>query len=166
MRRPHGIACALSVMVALGCARPTPSAVSADLGSRIAGSWRAELTLDRPPIFVRDKTLSARGLTGEFAFVRAGADRRDRATDASAFGVYDIDFGVLGAPHRREVPSASLYALSPDSIEIRLDHLDAEAFVIFRGKLEGDSILGGWDISIPRVTEGGGKFVMVRKERR
>jgi hypothetical protein len=117
--------------------------------------------LERLPVLAARTTSSKHTLLGSFAFVASG----DRArSSAAAYGVYDIDFASLGVPRGRGVPAATLLALAMDSVEIRLDPMN-DANVVLRGQLEGDSIVGVWNVSVPRVTEGGGRFVMVRRRR-
>ena len=132
------------------------------LGSQVAGSWTIQLTVDRPPIFARDAARDGHRISGTFAFVSADSDR---ATPA-AFGVYDLDFTHLGLPHRRGVPAATLVAASRDSLEIRLNPTADDAVIVLRGQLRGDSILGTWTMSIPRITESGGRFAMARRRER
>jgi hypothetical protein len=127
----------------------------------MAGSWTARLTLDRLPVLAASTTSSKQTLFGKFAFIPS-TDRAVQGT-AAAYGVYDIDFATLGLPHRRGVPAATLRPLAKDSVEIRLDPMNDQTFIVLRGQLHGDSIVGVWDVSVPRVTEGGGRFVMVRR---
>jgi hypothetical protein len=146
----------------VACDRESPASVKRDLGSHMAGSWTVRLMLERLPVLAARTTSSKHTLLGSFAFVASG----DRArSSAAAYGVYDIDFASLGVPRGRGVPAATLLALAMDSVEIKLDPIN-DANVVMRGQLRGDSIIGIWDVSVPRVTEGGGRFQMVRRRER
>jgi hypothetical protein len=148
---------------ALACDRETPASVNRDLGARMAGSWTARLTLDRLPVLAVNRASNNETLIGKFAFV-ASTDRA--APRATAYGVYDMDFTGLGLPRRRGVPAATLVSLSEDSVEIRLDPTNDETVIVLRGLVQGDSVFGTWTVSVPRVTQGGGRFVMVRRHER
>ena len=98
---------------ALACDRETPASVNRDLGARMAGSWRARLTLERLPVLGVNTASNKETLFGEFAFV-ASTDRASQSA-AVAYGVYDIDFTGLGLPRRRGVPAATVLAVQQDS---------------------------------------------------
>lgn len=154
--------CSFTIAV-VGCDREAPAAENRDLGSRMTGSWTVQLTVDRLPFLAAETVAREQTLVGEFAFV-ASTDRADRS--AAAYGVYDVDFGRLGLSQRRGVPAATLLAVQQDSVEIRLAPMDDQTVILLRGRLQGDSIAGVWDVSVPRVTAGGGRFVMVRHHER
>ena len=146
---------------ALACDHEAPSSVNRDLGARMAGSWTARLTLDRLPVLGVNTASNKETLFGKFAFV-ASTDRVGQSA-AVAYGVYDMDFTDLGLPRRRGVPAATLLALTQDSVEMRLDPTNDATVIMLRGLVQGDSLFGTWTVSVPRVTEGGGRFVMVRR---
>jgi hypothetical protein len=148
---------------AAGCDREAPAAENRDLGSRVAGSWTVRLTVDRLPFLAARTTAREQSLVGTFAFVPS-TDPADRS--AAAYGVYDVDFARLGLAQRRGAPAATVLAVQQDSVEIRLDPMNDETVIVLRGLVQGDSVLGTWTVSVPRVTQGGGRFVMVRRRER
>jgi hypothetical protein len=150
-----GLCAALTV----ACDRESLASVSREVGSHVAGKWTARLTLDRLPILAGSTARLNQTLFGTFAFV--ASTERSSASGPAAYGVYDIDFTGLGLPRSRGVPAATLRALHGDSLEIRLDGVGDQATMVLRGELGGDSIVGTWGVSVPRVTEGGGRFAMV-----
>ena len=153
----------LALMVtAHACERGAVAAGDGHLGARVSGSWTIQLFTDRLPIFARDAARGRHRIAGTFAFVQADADP-NATPAAAAFGVYDLDFTPLGLPHRRGMPAATLLAVHQDSVEIRLDPTADDAAFVLRGQLRGDSILGTWTMSIPRLTETGGRFAMARR---
>ena len=156
--------CAVTVMLAasvLACDRDAPRPLNSDLTLRMAGSWSVHFTVERIPVLAHRSAIT-QTLAGKFAFVPPSADLQTR-THAAAYGVYDVDFSSLGLPRRRELPAATMVAIPPDSVEIRLDPENQETSIVLRGELRRDSIAGTWNVSIPRVTEGGGRFVMARQ---
>jgi len=148
------------VVCEVACGRDSPPRNS-ELATRMAGSWTVRFTVERIPLLAKSSA-TARTLDGKFAFVPPSADLRTQ-TNAAAYGVYDVDFSGLGLPRRRDLPAATMVALRSDSVEIRLDPDNEETSIVLRGKLGGDSIAGTWNVSVPRVTEGGGRFVMARQ---
>ena len=151
MRRPW-ITLALAALVACG-ERGDVAQAAETLGPRLAGTWDIRLDLDQRPVLRGQGPGEVRG---SIAFL--ANKRRDGPAD---YGTYDIDFRPFGFDPRGEgeTPVAIARWLPGDSVSITLGP-EGAASVAMRGRLAGDSVVGTWDVSLARVSGGGGRFVM------
>ncbi len=135
---------------------------------RLIGTWDVRFHVDHPLASGPGFEAVERDVNGQIAFLANRWLKRDYPlmNVPSVYGVFDVDFSVLGCDARRsgETPTAVAGSSSPDSVSIILGDPKSEIAVTMRGTASRDSIVGGWQVWISRAGGGGGRFVMVRRE--
>lgn len=158
----------LTVAIAASCADRTALDQRAESApaQRLVGTWVVSFHMDRSLMPTMDTVSVPQDVRGQLAFL---ANRwLDRAypqiETPTDYGTYDIDFAPFGFDPRvtGQPPTAVAGWLAHDSVEIILEPEQTQMAVTMRGKLDGDSISGIWQVSVSRTSGGGGRFMMSR----